>query len=51
MQMLFKNVIEKEANFVLECLFYNSIRDRFPSSFQIVVLGSRLYSMKWPISY
>ena len=29
------NVIENEAHCVLECLFYNSIRNRFPSQFSL----------------
>jgi hypothetical protein len=35
------NVIENEAHFVLECLLYTSIGDKyFPSLFENVVLGS-----------
>ena len=34
------NVIENEAHFVLECLLYMSIGDKFPSLFENVVLGS-----------
>ena len=34
------NVVENEAHFVLECPLYNSIRDKFQSLFENVVLGS-----------
>ena len=34
------NVIEFEGHFVLECPLYDSIRDKFPSLFENVVLKS-----------
>ena len=34
------SAVEKEPSFVLECALYNPIRDKFPSLFENVVLGS-----------
>jgi len=34
------NVVENEAHFVLECPLYSSIRDKFQSLFENIVLGS-----------
>ena len=34
------DIVENEAHFVLECPLYNSIRDKFQSLFENVVLGS-----------
>ena len=36
----FYNVVENEAHFVLKCPLYTSVRDRFPTLFQDVVLGN-----------
>ena len=33
-------IVENEAHFVLECSLYNPIRDKFPSLFENVLLGS-----------
>ena len=37
---ILSKVFKIEAHFVLDCPFYNSIRDRFPSLFQVVTLSS-----------
>jgi hypothetical protein len=34
------NAVENLAHFVLECPLYRSIRDKFPSQFENVILGS-----------
>jgi hypothetical protein len=34
------NTVENEAHYVLECPLYDPIRDKFPSLFENVVLGS-----------
>ena len=34
------NAVEKEAHFVFECSQYNPVKDKFPSLFENVVLGS-----------
>jgi hypothetical protein len=34
------NVVENDANFVLECLIYNFIEDKFQSLFEDVLLRS-----------
>ena len=37
------NAVEIEAHFMLECPLYKPIRDKFPSLFENVVLGSLKY--------
>ena len=44
------NVVNNEAHFVLKCPLYNSIKDKFQSLFEKVVLGSLNWTIKLKIA-